>query len=405
MSDMSDAAIVPLEDPNFWQDPYPILARLREGHRTAVTDAGLQAILRWDDAEDLLKSGRFENEGLEYLEARGFKPGDALYEWRRHSIGALNGPDHTRIRSLVSRALTHRTVDGLRPRIREHAEALLRAGDGEGRIEARMDFARRLPFLTITDFLGIRVEESAEVAQKMGAGSADAFGPKVTQEIRDRANEMFEAIMTFVAELYEDRRRHPREDLLTALIGAEEEGERLSHDELVVLFTNIFGGAIETTASVIASGIFELARHPEQAAWLRADPERWKKGAAEETLRMRPGFYAVGKRAIRTHAAYGTEFEAGESISLLLGGPNRDPRRWTDPDRFDLRRDPKIWSLTFSMGGHFCLGQALARCEVQEALAAFVNHCDEIELEEQPRWRSHVMVNRLESVPIRYRPR
>jgi len=402
---MSAPNTIPTDDASWWQNPYPALSEIRDQHRTGVTAEGLKAILRWEDAEDLLKSDRFENEGLEYIERRGFAPGDALYEWRRHSIGALNGDDHKRIRALVSRALTHRSVDGLRERVREHATNLLRASHAEGEIEARTAFAQRLPFLTITDFLGIRLEEAMTVAEKMGKGSADAFGPRVTQQIRDDANAMFGTIMEFVAELYEQRRSEPRDDLLTALIGAEEGGDRLSHDELIVLFTNIFGGAIETTASVIASGLFELARHPEQAALLRSDPERYKKSAAEEIIRHRPGFYAAGKKSTRDHEAYGLDFKAGEPISILIGGPNRDPVRWEDPDRFDITRDARIWSLTFSMGDHFCLGQALARAEVQEAISVFVTECDEIELTEEPRWLPHVMVNRLETVPLKYTPR
>ena len=395
---------IPTEEASWWQDPYPSLASVRDHHRTGVTSEGLKAILRWEDAEDLLKGDRFENEGLEFIERRGFRPGDPLYEWRRHSIGALNGEDHRRIRSLVSRALTHRSVDGMRPRIREHARNLLEGSRASGEIEARSLFAQRLPFLTITDFLGIRLEEAMAVAEKMGQGSADAFGPRVTQEIRDNANAAFGAMMEFVGNLYEDRRSHPREDLLTNLIEAEEGGDRLSHDELIVLFTNIFGGAIETTASVITSGLFELARHPEQAALLRSDPERWKHGATEEIVRHRPGFYAAGKKATRAHEAYGLEFAEGESITILLGGPNRDPARWEDPDRFDITRDPRNWSLSFSMGEHFCLGQALARAEIQEAMQVFVTECDEIELCEEPRWMPHVMVNRLESLSLRYRP-
>ena len=138
---------------------------------------------------------------------------------------------------------------------------------------------------------------------------------------------------------------------------------------------------------------------------MRSDPERFKKSAAEEVIRHRPGFYAAGKKATRAHAAYGLEFEEGEPISIMIGGPNRDSSRWTDPDRFDITRDARVWSLTFSMGNHFCLGQALARAEVQEALSVFVTECDEIEITEEPIWLSHVMVNRLESVPIRYSPR
>ena len=103
---MANTAIIPLDDPAFWQDPYPLLSRLREEHRTATTDAGIKAILRWTDCEALLKSGDFINQGLEYLDERGFRAGDPLYEWRRYSIGALNGPDHSRIRSRTASSKT-----------------------------------------------------------------------------------------------------------------------------------------------------------------------------------------------------------------------------------------------------------------------------------------------------------
>ena len=402
-------AIIPLSDAAWWQDPYPLLARLREEHRTAVTDDGTKAILRFADCEALLKNGDFENEGIEFLERRGFVPGDALMEWRRSSIGAQNGAPHDRIRSLVSRALTHRSVDSLRPGIRAHAHALLDAtaeAGQAGQMDAIEAFARRLPFLTIVDFLGIEMKEALQVAQKMGAGAADAFGPNVTPEIRRDANRTFGAMMDFVGELYEARRSQPRDDLLTNLIEAEDSGDRLSHHELVVLFSNIFGGAIETTASVIASGVLELARHPEAAERLRSDPARWKKGVAEEVVRLRPGFYAVGKKAVRPVEAFGLSFEAGEPITIPIGAPNRDPRRWQDPDRFDVTRDPRQWSLSFSMGDHFCLGQALARCEIQEALSVFVERCHALELtsQDEPRWLPHVMVNRMERLDVRFEP-
>ncbi|MEE2679239.1 MAG: cytochrome P450 [Myxococcota bacterium] len=395
--------VVPLAEDDYWQDPYPLLAHLRDEHRTAVTDSGTKAILRWDDAEALLKSDDFENEGLEFLERRGFVPGDPLYEWRRHSIGALNGAPHARIRSLVSRALTHRSVDGLRARIRAHTRDLLRAQAKHGRMEVRADLASRLPFLVVTDFLGISIEEAARVGAQMRSGAADAFGPDVTPAIRRNANQTFGALMAFVSELVEQRRRRPREDLLTDLIRVEEAGDRLSHEELIVLFTNIFGGAIETTASVLTSAVMLLAQHPEQAARLREDPERWKQGAAEEVIRHRPGFYAVGKKARRPVEAFGLAFEAGEPLTILIGGPNRDPSRWSEPDRFDISRDPKLWSLTFSMGNHFCLGQALARCEIQEVMATVATHCRDLELEaDAPRWLPRVMVNRVEALPVRF---
>ncbi|MCH2173966.1 cytochrome P450 [Myxococcota bacterium] len=399
----SNEAIVPLAEDAFWQSPYPILSRLRDEHRTAVTDAGVKAILRWDDAEEVLKGGDFINEGLEFIEARGFSPGDPLYEWRRHSIGALNGAPHDRIRSLVSRALTHRSVDALRPSIRAHTRALISACAEAGRMDARADLALRLPFLTITEFLGIDRDEGAEVGKRMSSGAADAFGPNVTPEIRQQANETFAALMAFVSDLVEKRRVKPREDLLSDLIRVEEAGDRLSQEELIVLFTNIFGGAIETTASVLTSGVMLLAQNPEQAERLRRDPDRFKQGAAEETLRLRPGFYAVGKKAARSVEAAGLRFDEGEPLTILVGGPNRDPSRWLKPDAFEIGRDPKVWSLTFSMGAHFCLGQALARCELQEMMGTLVTCCRELELEvDPPRWLARVMVNRVESLPVRF---
>ena len=119
---------------------------------------------------------------------------------------------------------------------------------------------------------------------------------------------------------------------------------------------------------------------------------------------MRPGFYAIGKKAVRDVEAFGTRFEQDEPLAILVGAPNRDPSRWDNPDQFDITRDPRVWSLTFSMGDHFCLGQALARCEVQEAIATFVHHCHGLELEKEPRWLPQVMVNRMEELPIAFTP-
>ncbi len=239
----------------------------------------------------------------------------------------------------------------------------------------------------------------------MSSGAADAFGPKVDEAIRDQANHTFAALMDFVSELAEARRREPRDDLLTQLIQVEEAGDRLSRDELVVLFTNIFGGAVESSASVLTSAVMLLAQHPEQAALLRAQPGL-AKGAVEEVLRHRPAFYAVGKKAARALTWRDQSFAKGQPITIPLGAPNRDPRRWADPDRFDITRPPEQRSLSFSAGAHFCLGQALARADLQEAVTAFASRCDEIELEiDPPRWVPFVSVNRVEALPVRFAPR
>ena len=402
---MTPPVVVPLDTDEYWADPYPILAEIRERHGTAVTPDGQKVVLRWDDAAAVKASPLFENEGLEYVEARGFKPGDPLYEWRRWSIGARNGDDHRRLRSLVNRALTPRAVEAVRPLVGEHTRAVLAqhvGDDGVGELDAKAVF-RRIPFFAITAFLGIDLDEAMQVGAAMGTGAADAFGPNVTQELRDRANGAFATVTAFVGELVEQRRREPRDDLLTRLLDAEEDGERLSHDELIVLFTNIFSGAIETTASLMTSTVLELARHPDQTALLRADPDGAKRGAVEEILRHRPGFYATGQKAVAPTEIAGLTFAAGEPLSIIIGGPNRDPSRWEDPDRFDIARDPNVWSLSFSMGAHFCLGQALARAELQEFAATVATHCHDLELTAEPHWLPRVMVNNVDRCPVRYR--
>ncbi len=399
---MTQPAVIPLDTDEYWADPYPVLAEIRDRHRTAVTPAGEKVVLRWDDAVDVKKSPLFENEGLEYIEARGFRPGDPLYEWRRYSIGARNGEDHRRLRSLVNRALTPKSADAIRPLVGEHAREVLAAHADSGELDARQAF-RRIPFFAITEFLGIDLDEAMEVGTAMGSGAGDAFGPDVTPELRDRANATFATVMAFVGELVERRRAQPRDDLLTRLIAAEEDGHRLSQEELVVLFTNIFSGAVETTSSLLTSAVLELARHPDQAELLRKDPEGLKRGAVEEILRHRPGFYATGQKAVAPTEVAGLGFEAGEALSIIIGGPNRDPAHFDDPDRFDITRDPSAWSFTFSMGQHFCLGQALARTELQEFVATIATHCHDLELTAEPRWQPRVMVNTVDRCPVRFR--
>ena len=399
---LTTTPIIPLDEDAYWADPYPIIAELRDRHRTAVTPEGMKAILRWSDAEEIKKRPEFENEGLEYIEKRGFKPGDPLYEWRRYSIGALNGADHRRIRSLASRALTPKSVEKVRPVTREHVRSLLERHAETGEFDVRREITA-IPFMSVVSFLDIEMDEAATIGQQMAGAGAEAFGPDVTQEIRDRANATFAALMEFVGELVETRRSKPRDDLLTRLIAAEEDGDRLSHDELIVLFTNIFGGAIETTSSMMTSTFLEFARHPDQLDLLRQDPEGLKRGAVEEVLRCRPAFYASGNKANTDAEAAGLHFEAGEPLSIIIGGPNRDPARFSDPDRFDITRDPTIWSFTFSMGPHFCLGQALARAELQETAAAIAHHTRDLELTAEPHWLPRVMVNHIDRCPIRYR--
>jgi len=339
---MSSIPTIPMHEESYWQDPYPILRGIRDHHRVARTDQGHIAILRWDDAIWTLKGTDFIAEGIEVLERRGFKPGDPMHTWRKNAIGVMEGADHRRVRSLAANALSKRKMDDLRPLIRKHAHALLDELVGKGEMNALRDYATPLPRRVMMDFLGISPDELEGSHRHMaGVNIVDCFGPNVTPELREAANNAIQHSMDHVARLYEKRRSEPRDDLLTHLMQARDEGGVLSDGEMRTLFSTIFGSGASTT-SVLTSGLLELTRHPEQAALLRGDPARWMKGASEETLRCRPSITAVGQKAAEDIEAFGVKFQRDEPISVLLGSANRDAEHWEDPERSTSRAIPRI---------------------------------------------------------------
>ncbi len=400
---MPDLPTIPMDDADYWQDPYPVLAEIRERSRVARTDEGMLAVLRWDDAVETLKGTQFIAEGIEVLERKGFSPGDPMHTWRKHAIGTMEGADHRRVRSLAANALSKRRMEELRPLIRRHAHALLDEKIASGELEGRLDYAMPLPRRVMMDFLGLEADELASSQKPMASVNiVDCFGPNVTPELRAEANEAIQKSMDHTAALYARRRASPRDDLLTHLVQAKDEHGQLSEGELVTLFSTIFGSGA-STASIIASGLLELARHPEQAELLRKEPERWKKGASEETLRYRPAITAIGQKSATATRAFDLDFEAETPITVILGSANRDRLYWDDPERFDITRDPKKTSLTFGIGAHVCLGHAMARATVEEALAVFVERCEEIEVRGQARWIPFVMENKLAGLQLSFR--
>jgi cytochrome P450 len=397
--------LIPMHEEFYWQDPYSVLREIRKDHRVARTDQGHIAILLWDDAVAAMKGTDFIAEGIEVLERRGFLPGDPLHTWRSNAIGVMEGDDHRRVRSLAATALSKRRMDDLRPLIRKHAHALLDELMEGDEMNALSQFAAPLPRRVMMEFLGLSPAELGESYREMGrVNIVDCFGPNVTPELRESANQAIQHSMDYVADLYEQRRRQPQDDLLTHLAEAKDEKGTLTNGELVTLFSTIFGSGASTT-SILASGMLELTRNPEQAAIFRSDPARWMRGASEETLRFRPAIIYVGQKASRDIEAFGRKFEKEEPVAVLLGSANRDQGYWENPEEFDLTRDPKRTSLTLGIGAHVCLGHAMARATIEEALAVFVSRCDELTLRNDPRWMPFVMENKLDGLEIGFVPR
>lgn len=395
--------LLDLADAAFWRDPAPALAPLREQARLARTAEGTRVVLRHADVSELLLGGGFINEGVSLLERRGFRPGDALYEYRRQALGALGGEEHLRLRMLVGKALGPAQAEGFRAIVRRRAGQLLPPLlDRE--IDALPQLTAVLPLEVIGEYLGIEERERRKVDALVREGQAKAFGREVTPEIVSRANGIFAQLLAFIATQIAERRLEPRNDMLGRLLEVEEQRQQLSPREVTVLFLNLFIGATESTAGAMASGLLLLARQPGLLDELHADAALLP-AFVEENLRLYPpNTLLANKVAARAFEFCGERFAAGEGVIVPIHSPNRDPRVFAEPDRADLRRAPQR-HFSFSQGAHFCLGHALARAQLQEFFAAIVARVRAVELAEDVEWLPYLAINSPRSLQLRLRAR
>lgn len=367
---------VDLHDAQLWQDPYPVWRRAMDQHRTARTARGEVILLRADDLDTAATDPAFVQLGVGALEMLGINDGP-FYEWRRLTMAATDGAGHERKRSLAARAFTPRRVERLRASLRTHASALLEAATaGDGDFDVVADYAADLPLWLSCEFLGLPTASRAEIDEFL-TGTEEAFTDPLTPERRRRAEMGIVRLGAFVERLIVERLRHPAEDLVSDLLDAEQAG-RVNRAELVALVVNVIGGAVGSSRVGIANAILLLLRHPEQARWVQQDPERMRP-AIEECLRYHPPFRAGRRRAIVPVDRFGVHLEPGDTVYLARQAANRDPGRWSDPDTFDVTR-PESRHYSFGYGPHFCLGQALARLDIQEAVSRFLQQCPDARL-------------------------
>jgi cytochrome P450 len=361
--------VVDLGDPELWQDPYPAWRAAREQHRTAISATGEPILLAADDLDLVAVHADFAQMGLGSLERLGMTDGP-FYEWRRRTMNVVDGDAHARLRGLVARAFTPRRVEAVRADTSAHARALLDAAAEHDRHDFLADYAADLPLWLVCRFLGLPVDARREIGRFL-AGTEEAFTDPLTAEGRARAEAGIVALGDYVEALIAERRVAPAEDLVTDLLEAHAEG-RVDHDELVALVVNVIGGAVGSSRAAIANALLVLTQHPDVADWVRTDPDHVRP-TVEEALRYHPPFRAGRRVATRAVRAFGLDLEPGDTVYLSRQAANHDPDRFSDPDRFDPRR-ADARHLSFGYGPHFCLGQALARLDLDEALRAFLNH-------------------------------
>jgi pimeloyl-[acyl-carrier protein] synthase len=238
------------------------------------------------------------------------------------------------------------------------------------------DFAHDLPLWLICEFLGLPQTSRPEI-DGLVTGTEEMFTDPLTAEVRSRAENGIVALSEYVDLLLDERRRHPQDDLVTDLAEAERD-QRLSHDEANALVVNIIGGSLGSTRAAIANSLLELLRNPAQRAYLMADRERLAPGV-EECLRYHSPFRLGRRLVLNRNRSLGVELDVGDTVVIGRQAANRDPSRYPEPDTFDVSRPPAR-HYAFGYGAHFCLGQALARLDLQEAIWAFFQVLPKAEL-------------------------
>ena len=329
--------------------------------------------------------------------------------FRTVNISTQDPPVHTRLRRLLSKAFTPRRIATLEDRIRARAERLLDdigpGGDtGGARDEVHFDLietlAYPLPVAVIGELYGVGDDDHADLKRWSKAvvdytGSSVAH-PHLAREL-DTALAEFRA---YLRRLVGERRNRPRDDLLSDLVAAVDEGERLAEDELVATSINLLFAGHETTTNLIGNGTLSLLRHPDQLELLRQRPELIP-GAVEELLRYDSPVQRVRRITTCDIVIGGREIPKGTPVTAFLGSANRDPAEWDRPDELDVTR-PDVFPMSFGGGPHYCIGAALARLEGRIAFETLLGRFDELRLSEsfQNRWHPNVAFRGLVELPL-----
>lgn len=313
----------------------------------------------------------------------------------------MDAPDHTRLRGLISKAFTPRTVDQLRPRIAKLTDELLAPLREAGRFDVIGDVAFPLPVTVICELLGVPAADR-ELFRHLTRDMAAILDIDATHEQLGRAAGAALTYSAYLVPLFEERRRAPRADLISALVAAEQAGDRLGADELLTTVILLLLAGHETTMNLIGNGLLALLRHPDQLALLR-DGHDLMPAAVEELLRYDSPIRRTVRTALNAAIIEEQHVQAGEQVIAMLHAANHDPVVFASPSTLDITRDARR-HVAFGAGAHYCLGAPLARAEAQIALTALIA-LPGLELAiDEPQWRPIETLHALESLPVTFRP-
>lgn len=380
---------------DFTANPYPYYAKMRAAgpvHSIRTDDFDrVWLVVGYAEGRAVLADQRFAKDWRTLPGQTGV--GDPI----NANMLEMDAPDHTRLRKLVAREFTPRRIEALRPRVQQITDGLLDAMLPAGQADLVDALAFPLPMTVICELIGVP-DLDRDAFRRLSSG---VVSPAGAQEGSDAVR----AMGGYLAELIEDRRRSPGDDLLSALIAARyEDDDALSPDELVGMAFLLLVAGHETTVNLISNGVRALLDHPSQLAALRADFGLLD-GAVEEMLRYEGPVETATFRFAREPVTIGsTAIAAGEPVLVALAGGDRDPGRYPEPDRFDIRRDAQ-GHLAFGHGMHFCLGAPLARMEGRIAIRTLLERCPGLVPDPdagEPDWLPGMLIRGARRLPVRW---
>ncbi|MGW4596967.1 cytochrome P450 [Streptomyces sp. NPDC004457] len=406
MAGLTDLAFDPW-DPAFVADPYPAYAQLRARGRVIRYEPTDQWLVpHHADVSALLRDRRL---GRTYQHRFGHEEfgrtppppeHEPFHTLNDHGMLDLEPPDHTRIRRLVSKAFTPRTVERLRPYVEGLANDLVAALAANGGGDLLTDVAEPLPVAVIAEMLGIPEADRGQLRP----WSADICGMYELNPSEETAARAVRASVEFsdcLRELIAARRQEPGEDLISGLIAAHDEGDRLTEQEMISTAVLLLNAGHEATVNATVNGWWALLRNPDQLAALRAD-HSLVPAAIEELMRYDTPLQLFERWVLDDIEIDGTTIPRGSEIAMLFGSANHDPAVFTDPARLDLARkdNPHI---SFSAGIHYCIGAPLARMELAASMTALLRQAPTLTLAEEPKRKPNFVIRGLEGLRVEVR--
>lgn len=396
----------PLFDPRDVQaqlQPYALYARLREEDPVHRSPFGMWVLSRDADVRAALRDPRFSSRPSRFsVHARQELQDLPASRMVRDMVMFQDAPEHTRLRRLLARVITDNLAVDLRARILQCVDELLAPHAARGEIDLLHDFAIPLPVQVISELLGIPAQDRHLL--KRWAGSVfQVFSPITDANAYRDLNGAVQEFRDYLGPLVQLRRREPQRDVISQLIQLRDEADALSDDELITSCILLFANGEESFAHALCNGLYALLQDTAQLHLLREDP-CLVRAAFDEFIRYDSPAQIVGRTLLEPMELHGRVIPKGVPVYLLLGSANRDPARWTDPDRFDIRRGDSD-HLGFGHGRHSCLGAGIARVEAQVALTRLLERLQDLALAEPclP-WRADFFLRGLQRLPVRFRP-